>query len=62
MEAKDVTNPDKPFTYSRDAESGETVPPLALFSELDDPDHFPAGAVNIQIRVGRPGASACTTG
>ena len=52
---KDVTNPDKPFTYSRDAEPGELVPPLALFSELDDPDHFPAGAINIQIPGGEAG-------
>jgi hypothetical protein len=52
---KDVTNPDKPYTYSRDAEAGETVPPLALFGELDDPDHFPAGVINIQIPGGEAG-------
>jgi len=52
---KDVTNPDKPFTYSYDAEPGDTLPPLAAFTKLDDPDHFPSGAVNIQVPGGVAG-------
>ena len=52
---KDVTNPAKPFTYSHDAKPGETLPPLALFTKLDDPDHFPAGAINIQVPGGVAG-------
>jgi hypothetical protein len=52
---KDVTNPEKPFTYSYDAKAGETLPPLAAFTKLDDPDHFPSGAINIQVPGGEAG-------
>ena len=53
--AKDVTNPSKPYTYSVKAQDGETLPPLRLFSELDDPDHYPAGAINVQVPGGVAG-------
>lgn len=52
---KDVTNPDKPYTYSYEAKPGETLPPLAVFTRLDDPDHFPSGAINIQVPGGQAG-------
>ncbi len=52
---KDVTNPSKPYTYSVKAQDGETLPPLRLFSELDDPDHYPAGAINVQVPGGVAG-------
>ena len=52
---KDVTSPAKPFTYSADADVGQTGPPLALMSELNDPDHFPAGVINFQSPTGLAG-------
>ena len=55
---KDVTNPSKPFTYSCDAEPGQSLPPLKLFAELDDPDHLPSGAINIQVPGGVAGRVA----
>ena len=53
---KDLTNPAKPYTYSADADPKQSGPPLALFAELDDPDHYPAGLVQFHV----PGATAGT--
>ncbi|MGH2945079.1 MAG: hypothetical protein ACRDPC_02215, partial [Solirubrobacteraceae bacterium] len=52
---KDLTNPAKPYTYSADADPKQSGPPLALFGELDDPDHYPAGLVQFHVSGGIAG-------
>ncbi|CAM3731609.1 hypothetical protein KIPE111705_22095 [Kibdelosporangium persicum] len=52
---KDVTNPQQPFTYSLPMRVCTPLPPLALFNELDDPDHFPSGVINVQVPGGVAG-------
>jgi len=46
---KNLTNPEKPHHYKVDAKDGETVPPPALFRELNDSDRLPAGVVHYDI-------------
>jgi len=45
---RDLTNPES--TYDFDVEDAAAVdPPVSLFAELDDIDHFPAGVVHYEV-------------
>ena len=46
---RDFTNPDKPWDYTVTAREGDETPPLRLWSELNDPDHFVVGVVHFEV-------------
>jgi hypothetical protein len=57
---RDFTNPDKPWDYTVSARPGDDTPPTRIWSELDDPDHFPVGVVHFEVP-GRYGGQIRTT-
>ena len=46
---RDLTNPQKPYDWSYSGPDVDGTPPLRLLSEMDDPDHFPAGVIHFDI-------------
>jgi hypothetical protein len=52
---RNVTNPDKHVDYDAHANPGEKTPGMALFGELNDIDHFPAGVIYWAVPGGMQG-------
>ncbi|WP_162292539.1 eCIS core domain-containing protein [Candidatus Promineifilum breve] len=46
---QDQTNPKQPYTFPSVAAKQGEEPPVALFSELSDPDHYPEGVIHFEM-------------
>jgi hypothetical protein len=57
---RNLTNPDKAYHVKAESAGSSDAPPLSLFAELNDPDHFPVGVIHFEIP-GRYGGQVRTT-
>ena len=46
---RDITNPSEPYTFPSVSGNRTAAPPVKLFSEMDDPDHYPVGVIHYDV-------------
>ena len=46
---RDLSNPREPYTFPSVSTVPGEEPPVKLFSELDDPDHYPEGIIHFEV-------------